>query len=200
MGAIIMSNTGYQPEPSPKTELWEEALSWAKTVVFAVVFALLVNQFVIVNASVPTGSMEETIQVNDRIVAFRLSYLMSEPQRYDIVVFRYPDDESTLYVKRIMGLPGETVEIQNGLIFINGSGTALRDEFIKGPDYDSYGPFEVPEGHYFMVGDNRGNSRDSRHWNNTFVDERKILGKVIFKYFPGFKNFIRNSNYQRGGN
>jgi signal peptidase I len=176
------------PVQSAKSELLEEAISWAKTVVFAVVFALLVNQFVIVNASVPSGSMEDTIQINDRIVAFRLSYLMSDPERYDIVVFRSPDDESKLYVKRVIGLPGEIVEIKNGKIYLNDSDIPLHDDFIKGRAFGNFGPYHVPEGYYFMVGDNRGKSNDSRHWNNSYVEKEKILGKVIFRYFPGIKN------------
>lgn len=173
--------------PSAKSELLEEALSWARTVVFAVVFALLVNNFVIVNASVPTGSMEDNIMPDDRIVAFRLSYLTSEPQLYDIVVFRYPDDESKLFVKRVVGLPGDTVVIRDGKVYLNDSDTPLRDDFIKGVPYGNFGPYQVPEGHYFMMGDNREYSKDSRYWDNKYVAKNKILGKVIFKYYPGFK-------------
>lgn len=174
--------------PSVKSELISEALSWAKTILFAVVFALLINRFVIVNASVPTGSMEDNIMPDDRIVAFRLSYIASDPQLYDIVVFRFPDDESKLYVKRIVGLPGDRVEIIDGKVYLNGSDTPLRDDFVKGVPYGDFGPYEVPEGHYFMMGDNRGNSADSRYWNNKYVNKDKILGKVVFKYYPGFKN------------
>lgn len=174
--------------PSVKSELLDEALSWAKTVVFAVVFALLINNFVIVNASVPTGSMEDNIMPDDRIVAFRLSYVLSEPELYDIVVFRYPDDESKLYVKRILGLPGDTVEIRDGKVYLNGDTAPLRDDFIKGEAYGNFGPYTVPEGHFFMMGDNRENSQDSRYWNNKYVAKGKILGKVVFKYYPGFKS------------
>ncbi len=165
-----------------------EIISWIKTVVFAVVFALFINNFVMVNASVPTGSMENTIMPGDRIMAFRLAYTFESPKRFDIVVFKFPDDESTLYVKRIIGLPGETVVIKGGKVYINGSDEALPDEFIKDiPFHDDCGPYEVPEGHYFMLGDNRNNSADSRMWRNTYLSEDKILGEAVFKYYPRFK-------------
>jgi signal peptidase I len=175
-----------------KSELLEEALSWAKMIVFAVVFALIVNNFVIVNASVPTGSMKNTIMEHDRIVAFRLSYgfwkfTFSEPKRYDIVVFRYPDNESILYVKRIVGLPGDRIEIKNGKVYRNGSGIPLNDHFIRSAAEGDYGPYTVPEGHYFMLGDNREDSQDSRFWINKYVSKEKILGKVVCRYYPGFK-------------
>jgi len=164
----------------------EEALSWAKMIVFTVILAVLLNQFVIVNASIPTGSMESGIMPNDRIVAFRLSYLFSEPSRFDIVIFRYPDDESRLYVKRIIGMPGETVTIRDGLVFIDDDPSPLRDDFIREPVPGNYGPFTVPAESFFMLGDNRGNSEDSRAWNNPFVHQSGILGRAIFKYYRGF--------------
>jgi signal peptidase I len=175
-----------QQEPtSVKSVVVEEALSWAKLIIFTVTFAVLLNQFVIVNASIPTGSMENVIMPNDRIVAFRLSYLFSDPARYDIIIFRYPDDESRLYVKRIIGMPGETVVIRDGRVYIDGSDIPLRDDFIKEHVPGNYGPFVVPENHYFVLGDNRGNSEDSRAWRNPFVNRDRILGRAVFKYHRG---------------
>lgn len=169
-------------------EIKLEIISWLKIVIFAVLFALFINNVVIVNASVPTGSMENNIMSKDRIVAFRLSYLLDEPKRFDIVVFPFPDDEDILFVKRIIGLPGETVEIKGGKVYIDGSNTPLDDSFTKETPYkDDYGPYAIPEGHYFMMGDNRNFSRDSRAWNNTYVNKDKILGKVVFSYFPTFR-------------
>lgn len=166
----------------------KEIVSWIKTIVLALLLALAIDNFVIVNATVPTGSMETTIMPKDRIVAFRLSYLFSEPERGDIAVFRYPDNEEVLYVKRVIGLPGETVEIQDGYVYINGSDTPLEEPYLKETPTDSFGPYTVPEGSYFMMGDNRNNSLDSRFWKNTkFVKKDKILGKVVFKYFPSIR-------------
>ena len=169
---------------SKKQMIIDETISWIKTIVFAVIFALIITTFLIVNARVPSGSMENTVMTGDRLVANRLSYILKEPERFDIVVFKYPDDESKLYIKRIIGLPGETVEIRNNEIYINGSDEPLDDSFVKGQMETPDAVYEVPEDSYFMMGDNRNNSSDSRYWNEKFVNEKKILGKAIFKYYP----------------
>ncbi len=165
----------------------KEALSWIKILVAAVCFALIINNFVIVNATVPTGSMMDTIPEKSRIVAFRLSYLFSDPKRLDVVVFKYPDNEKELYVKRIIGMPGDKVEIIDGKVFINNSVDPLPDGFVRGLPLGSYGPYYVPEGCYFMMGDNRNNSEDSRFWIHTFLERSKILGKAVVCYYPEIK-------------
>lgn len=168
-----------------KTSAKAEIISWIKTISFALVLAFLINNFIIVNATVPTGSMENTIMPKDRIIALRLTYYFDSPQRGDIVVFKYPDDEKILYVKRVIGLPGDTVEVIDGRVYINGADTPLEDKYVKETAYGNYGPYEVPEGCYFMMGDNRNESLDSRFWVNKFVKKEKILGKVYLKYYPG---------------
>ncbi len=167
-----------------KTRFKDEVISWVKTIAVALIFAFFINNFVIVNATVPTGSMENTIMPKDRIVASRLSYYWGSPSRGDIAVFKYPDDETILYVKRVVGLPGETVEIKNGQVYINGNREVSADEFVKEETNGDYGPYTVPQGCYFMMGDNRNWSEDSRFWMNKYVQEDKILGKVYFKYYP----------------
>jgi len=175
-------------QTTDKENIIKEVVSWIKTIVFAVVFALLITQFVIVNAKVPTGSMMDNIMPNDRLVAFRLAYLRSGPQRFDIVVFRYPDDRTQLFVKRVIGLPGETVTIKAGKVYINDSAVPLDDSFVREPpNPDDFGPVTVPPGSYFMMGDNRNNSLDSRAWTNKYVVRSDVLGKVLFRYFPSFK-------------
>jgi len=160
----------------------KEILDWLKYIAIAVVLALLINNFVLINAEVPTGSMEKTIMTNDRLFAFRLAYAFTEPKRGDIIVFKFPDNESIPYVKRIIGLPGEKVEMINGEIFIND--VRLDEPYILTELRGTYGPYFVPEDSYFMLGDNRNSSVDSRIWENTYVKKEKILGKVFFRYWP----------------
>jgi signal peptidase I, bacterial type len=167
-----------------KTKAKSEIISWVKTIIFALVLAFFINNFIIVNATVPTGSMENTIMPKNRIIALRLIYYFENPERGDIVVFKYPDNEEILYVKRVIGLPGDTVEVKDGRVYINGADTPIADEYIKETAYGNYGPYEVPDGSYFMMGDNRNESLDSRFWVNKFVEKDKILGKVYFKYYP----------------
>ena len=176
-----------------------EIFSWIFTIGGAILLALFITTFIIVNAVVPTESMENTIEAGDRLVAFRLSYAFSEPERYDIVVFKYPDDEDILFIKRIIGLPGEKVTIKKDLdnktkVYINDSEVPLDDSFIKEPmqllgqrSLNEKLEYTVPADSYFMLGDNRNNSKDSRFWENTFVKKDKILGKALFKYFPSIE-------------
>ena len=170
-----------------KTSIAKELWEYVKMIIFVVVFVLVVNNFLIINAKIPSESMENTIMTGDRIFGNRLAYLLGDPERYDIVIFRYPDYESQLFIKRDIGLPGETVEIIDGKVYIDGSETPLDDSFTPETPTGNYGPYTVPEGCYFMLGDNRNNSRDSRFWQNPYVEEDKILGKAVLRYFPGIK-------------
>ena len=173
-----------QADTEEKTSVGKELFQWVLVILGAVILAFLIDTFVIVNAQIPSGSMENTIMTGDRVFGNRLAYKFSDPKRFDIIIFKYPDDESQLFIKRIIGLPGETVEIHDGNIYINGSDTPLEDVDIKEPMEGSFGPYTVPEGCYFVMGDNRNNSRDSRYWENTFVSEDEILGKAVFRYWP----------------
>jgi signal peptidase I len=179
-----------QPTTSKKQAVIAEVLSWVKTILAALVMAWLITTFLIVNAQVPSGSMENTVMTGDRLIANRLSYSFSEPKRFDIVVFKFPDDESKLYIKRIIGMPGDTVEIRNNQIYINGSTEPLDCSFIKEPMNTVDATYQVPEGHYFMMGDNRNNSSDSRFWQNTYVAKDKILGKAVLKYYPNVEVLV----------
>lgn len=161
-----------------------EFLSYLLTVLAAGTVIFILNRTVLVNALVPSESMENTIMTGERLIGFRLAYLKQDPQRYDIVIFKYPDDESQLFVKRVIGLPGETVEIRNGNVYIDGSDTPLDSSFCKEAMVGDFGPYTVPEDSYFVMGDNRNNSLDSRYWKNTFVSRDKIVGKAVFRYWP----------------
>lgn len=177
-----MSRESLENTETEKNKIKAEIIDWTKHIIIALAIAFFLAFFVIVNANIPTSSMEPTIMVNDRIIANRLSYKFSEPQRGDIVVFKYPDDEKLLYVKRVIGLPGDTVNISKGGVYINGE--KLDEPYITTSIIGNFGPYTVPTDSYFMLGDNRNNSLDSRYWTNKFVARDKILGKAIFKYFP----------------
>lgn len=166
--------------------LAREILSWIVIIVLAVVIAWFLNTFIIANSRVPTGSMENTIMSKSRVIGSRLSYLASDPERGDVVIFHFPDDPTgkTYFVKRVIGLPGETVTIIDGKVYIDGSETPLDEPYLPEPMEGSYGPYTVPEGCYFMLGDNRNNSMDARFWDNKFVEKDQIIAKVLFSYFP----------------
>lgn len=174
-------------KPDVKNSIWKELWEYIKMIIFVVVVVLIVNNFLLINARVPSESMEKTIMTGDRFFGNRLAYLFDDPERFDIVIFKYPDDESQLFVKRVIGLPGETVEIKDGKVYINGSETPLDDSFTPETPTGDYGPYVVPEGSYFMLGDNRNHSGDSRFWKQPYVEKEKIVGKAIFRYFPGVK-------------
>ena len=167
-----------------KSSFVKELLQWAAAIILAAAVAIFADKFLIVNAQIPSGSMENTIMPGDRIIGNRLSYTFADPERFDIIIFRYPDDESQLFIKRIVGLPGETVEITDGKIYIDGSAEPLDDVETKEPTSGTFGPYKVPEDSYFVMGDNRNNSLDSRFWENTFVSRDEILGKAVFRYWP----------------
>ena len=170
-----------------KEDILKELFSYAKIIFTAFVISFAVNHYVIANAVVPTGSMESTIEPNDRIFINRLAYAAQEPERGDIISFWYPDNEKENYLKRIIGLPGETIEGKDGEIYINGE--LLDESYIKEKSYDNFGPYEVPEGCYFVMGDNRNNSHDSRYWTHKFVSKDKIVGKAVIKYYPNLETF-----------
>ena len=167
----------------------KEVISWVITIALAVVAALFIKNYVIINANIPSGSMENTIMTDDRLFGYRLAYNRSSPERGDIVIFKFPDNEEENYVKRVIGLPGELVVIQDAKIYINGSETPLEENYLKEEWTVGTGPytFEVPENSFLVLGDNRNNSWDARYWDNTYVAKEKILGKAVFRYYQ-FKN------------
>lgn len=128
--------------------------------------------------------MENTILPGDRIIGSRLSYLYHEPKRQDVVIFLFPDDESQVFIKRVIGLPGETLRIVDGRVYMNGSEKPLEEIYLKEVPRGDFGSFKVPEDSYFMMGDNRNHSHDSRYWENHYVKKEDILAKVIFRYYP----------------
>ncbi len=187
-------------EEEKKKAVKREVFSWIRLLAIAVAVALCINYLILFNGYVPSGSMYPTIEADGsqgaRIIAFRLSYLFEEPKRGDIIIFKYPDDPRENYVKRVIGLPGETVEIIEGKVYISKDGEKLEDPLYEPYLYEiplgSYGPYTVPEDSYFVMGDNRNNSWDSRKWVNTFVPEENIIGKALFQYYPSIHNLLKN--------
>lgn len=171
------------PEEKKKVVI-SEIISWLLTIGAAVALALIVTTFVVIKTEVVSGSMIHTIEIGDKVVGNRLSYLFSDPKRGQIIFFKFPDDETQTYVKRIIGLPGETVTIKNGRVYINDSQTPLEEPYLKEQMIGSFGPYEVPEGSYFVMGDNRNISIDSRFWENKFVTEDQIYAKAVLRWYP----------------
>ncbi len=184
----VMNMPPSEPPKKKRGEvLKQELIGWLMVIVIAVAVAFLVSHFLIANTYVPSSSMEETIMTDDRIIGLRTAYWFSEPERGDVIIFKYPDDETQTFIKRVIGLPGETVTIVDGLVFINDSRDALVEPYVKGTPSGSYGPYEVPEDCYFVLGDNREISKDSRYWKNTYVSRDKIMAKAFLRYYPSFK-------------
>ncbi len=182
------NDTAKNDEEKQKKSKLREAISFMTPIVIALIIAIFLKTCIFANIVIPTGSMLNTIQEGDRIIASRLAYINDEPQRYDIIIFKYPDDETQLFAKRIIALPGETVEIKNGIVYItdrNGNESTARTDFITNCiPTGNFGPYTVPLGSYFVMGDNRNDSWDSRYWDNKTVKREKIIGKVKFRYFP----------------
>ena len=144
----------------------------------------LVITFVGQRTEVEGASMENTLHNGDNLIVDKLSYSFHDPERFDIIVFPFQFQDNTYYIKRIIGLPGETVEIRDGHIYIDGSSEPLEDVETKEYMVGNYGPYTVPEGCYFVMGDNRNDSKDSRYWIHPYVSKDKILGKAVFRYWP----------------
>ncbi len=183
-----------QEEKKEKVNIKREILSWVLVVVAAYLLAFVITHFIIIKTEVISGSMTATLNIDDRVIGNRLAYLFSDPERGDIVFFANPDDETETYVKRIIGLPGDTVEIAEGKVYINGSSTPLDEPYLPETMKGSYGPYVVPEGCFFMMGDNRNHSWDSREWDNTYVTKKQIYAKAWLRYKPSL-GLIESAEY-----
>lgn len=167
---------------SIKSLLKKDIIQMLLWVLLALFISFFLLKFVFINAYIPSESMVNTLNVKDRIVASRIVYDFKEPERQDIVLFlsNQVSDKETVLVKRIIGLPGDKISIKNGYVYVNGE--FLTEDYAEKDNYT--GTFIVPEGCYFMMGDNRDDSLDSRYWDNPYVSRDDILGKVMFKYYP----------------
>ena len=174
---------------------------YAEAIIMALVLALFIRTFIVQAFKIPSGSMIPTLQIGDHILVNKLAYGVRMPflehylvrygsvQRGDVVVFIYPEDRSKDFIKRVIGLPGDTVEVRNKKIFINGKQIDDPHAYFAGYDPtvgavgsgDDYGPKVVPQNHIFVMGDNRDRSYDSRFWG--FVDLDDVRGKAFLIYW-----------------
>lgn len=172
------------PEASVGSRIKKELLEWIRIFLIAAAGAWLCNHFLIMNTQVPTGSMEDTIPKPSRIISSRIHYWFSDPERGDVILFDPPDGDIYYYVKRVIGLPGDTIVIIDGKVYLNGSDEPLDEPYLREAATGSFGPYTVPEGCYFVMGDNRNHSNDSRYWHNSFVPRESIYAKALFVYWP----------------
>ena len=171
------------PGPARKSVLRE----YAEALVIAVLLALVIRTFVVQAFKIPSGSMLPTLQIGDHILVNKFIYYFEPIRRGDIIVFKFPQDETRDFVKRTIGLPGETLEIRGRQVLI--SGVPLKEAYavysdgpsLRGLESEHLGPLVIPPGKLFMMGDNRDHSMDSRAWG--FVDVHEIKGKAFIVYF-----------------
>jgi signal peptidase I len=178
---------------------WRLTIDWLVTIVGAILIVLAIKEWVINPYRIPSSSMEPTLHCaapapgceasfSDRVLACRFCYHLFDPERGDVVVFNTPPEavrecgSGGVFVKRLIGLPGDTWEERDGQVFINGK--PLDEPYVDDEhrDSDSHAPLEIPPDHYFMMGDNRNGSCDSRRWGT--VPEENLIGKVIATYWP----------------
>jgi signal peptidase I len=153
---------------------------WLHTLVVAGGLFLFTETFLLQGFSVHGSCMEPNLYTGERLLGNKLRYRLHPPQRGDVVVFRYPDNPRKIYVKRVVALPGEMIAIRDGTVYLNGK--PLHESYVVNPAHGSYPPTRVPQGQYFMLGDNRDHSSDSRTWG--FVPARHLEGKVWLRYWP----------------
>ncbi|NCO66577.1 MAG: signal peptidase I [Candidatus Aquicultor secundus] len=163
---------------------WETLSEFIVLAVIAFVLAFGIRTAVAEPRLVPTGSMDPTIAPGDRIFTVKALYYFEEPHRGDIVVFKVPkqvnsDPDAAPFVKRLIGLPGDTVEVRDGVLYVNGK--AYKVAAARTPQY-SYGPVKVKEGMLFVLGDNRNQSYDSHEWG--FVPEENVIAKAVCVFWP----------------
>ena len=160
----------------------EETLAWLKTLASAAVYATLIVTFGFQVARVEGQSMAPTLSDQDRLIVNKLAYRLGEPQVGDIVMLYYPLNPNKSFVKRVIAEEGDQVRIVDGRVYRNE--VPINDEYVPAEyrSHDDWGPEVIPEGYYFVMGDHRNNSSDSRHWR--FVPKKYIIGKVQFRWWP----------------
>jgi signal peptidase I len=153
-----------------------------ETVGLSVLLAFGIRTFVAEARYIPSGSMLPTLEINDRLVIDKVSYDFSDPHRGDIVVFYPPESlhQKEAFIKRVIGLPGETVEVKQGQVLIDGQ--PIAETYIEAPPDYHWGPETVPDDSYLLLGDNRNNSFDGHYWG--FVNKDRIIGRAAIRFWP----------------
>lgn len=161
---------------------------WVEPIIIAVILALIIRTFIVQAFKIPTGSMRPTLMEGDRILVNKFIYKFKKPQRSDVIVFVSPEDKKKDFIKRLIGLPGENVEISNGTILVDDTAIG-KDSVIKERYYYNRGDFgkkgavlTIPPDAYYVLGDNSISSRDSRYWG--FLPKKYLIGKAFLIYWP----------------
>jgi signal peptidase I len=163
-------------------QIQDELVAWIKTLMSAAVYAILIVTFGFQVARVEGQSMAPTLEDQDRLIVNKLVYRIGEPRRGDIVMLYYPVDPNKSFVKRVIAEEGDTVRIVDGQVYVND--VPLHDDYVPSEfrSHDDWGPMMIPDGYYFVMGDHRNNSSDSRHWG--MVPKKYIIGKVQIRWWP----------------
>ncbi len=164
------------------SSLGEEAKDWIISIVVALVLAFFIRQFIVELYVVDGPSMRPTLQSQERLVVNKFIYRFRAPQRGEVIVFRYPRDPSRDFIKRVIAVPGDTIEIKDGRVFVNQQ--LMNEPYILEKTLSDYPLSTVPEGHIFVMGDNRNNSEDSRFADVGFVPYDLIKGKAVLVFWP----------------
>lgn len=176
------ANTNTGKNGKPKKSAKREALEWVLTIVAALAIAFVIRTFLFEPVRVDGGSMLETLQDGEIMFVTKFDYLGSNPDRFDVVICHYPNRGTTNFVKRVVGLPGDTVEIKGGYLYVNGE--KYEESYIEHRPLSDFAAYTVPEGYYFVMGDNRANSHDSRAADVGPISCDQILGHVRSVLYP----------------
>ena len=164
------------------SSLGEEAKDWAISILIALVIAFVIRYFIVELYLVDGPSMRPTLQSAERLVVNKFIYRFRAPERGEILVFRYPKDPSRDFIKRVIAVPGDTIEIKDGRVFVNQQ--LMNEPYILSKTRGDYPLTTVPEGHIFVMGDNRNNSEDSRFADVGFVPYELVKGKAMMVFWP----------------
>ena len=165
-----------------KSTMQDTLKDWTISIIIAIVLSMFVRYFIVEPYLVDGTSMNPTLQPNERLLVSKFAYTFSEPKKNDIIVFKYPSNQTRDFIKRVIAVPGETFEIRDGVVYVNGQ--KLQEDYILENTRGSYPKVIIPSGHVFVMGDNRNNSEDSRYPKVGFVPYSLIKGKGVLIFWP----------------